>query len=1015
MKYKLLTILSVVLIGIIGFSSFVLADQPGVNFWNYNFSTGLLSLKNSITQLVIGGSSTSTSAKLEVYGDAYVSSTLTTGEVCLDGDCISDWGSIQGENFWADDGTYLSPVTSTRIVSADNAVFENNTTTNLMFGNATGVSAFIGTLELMNGIFGDTTTTNSIIGTLTAMTGSIGDLFASTLSSVTSTIANLTATTLNITGALLDSSNATGTAGQLLSSTGTSTKWISTSTLGFLSTETDPIWSLASTSVGYLSNNQTWTGENTFTATTTFPYGSWIGDTLGSKSIQFTDYTIPTTFAVGNKINKISAKNDLNFLAMENALFVFANDGEDPLIGLGREDSNYLTLLGTSLEDNTFGITQIDETVSPITFSDFTVGTEKISLISGSATSTLNFNNNAEISLNPSDVMNFTGASGYYFDGTTTASCLSNDGINCFANLWFQNGADIYYNGGFVGIGTTTPQAPLHLVSTTTTEPVLILGNTTNIAGAKAISIGYGAEAIGISSVALGADTDADGENAVSIGKDSIAKGLNSTAIGKTATSRGDYSVSLGNFVNASNTYAIAIGNNQTVTGEGAIGMGFGGNVSGNYSSAIGGNNLNVSGGLSGIYGGFYNSVSGFQSIITGGQYNNNAGTRSGISSGQYNTIQAGATDSFIAAGVGNTIGPTGYYTNIIGGLYSYASDFGSTVIGSIYATSTNSGIIMNSQSASADGFGAMILSSLGATVVGVCTGIIESDYVTVVADYSLMLDSMFSTIQTLPGNATTTKAFMANSMYSNITTSTATLITSNYSNLAGIGSVIIGGEYNNVTGTNSFAMGSGINITGNRSFGINLAPSTSPMTISNTSTMAIMGGNVGIGTTSPAFTLSVVSTTNWLQLSTGIHGFNFTWETSTIDYPLISGLSSSTDLLGGDLPIVALKDRALIVGDDNPSISFSVFTDVLTKIATIAFDTINEIMNFSGAKSWVWRDYDTGESEIFKIDAENSDVYITSGSSWAGYATCYTTNGELGHCTSAVNSSGQCTCVSNN
>lgn len=807
----------------------------------------------------------------------------------------------------------------------------------------------------------------------TGLINTFQSIYSSLVSSTNAIFTNLEATNATTNNLVLR-----GNSNSYLATNG-SGKVIATTTP--VLTETDPVWSAVSTTVAYLSDNNTFTGENTFTATTTFPYDSWIGDTLGSKSIQFTDYTIPTTFAAGNNINKISAKNDLNFVAMENALFVFADTGEDPLIGLGREDSNYLTLIGTNLDDNTLTIAQVDETITQVNYSDFIIGTEKLSLLPGSNTSTINFNNNAEISLNTSEVMNFTGASGYYFDATTTASCLSNDGINCFANLWFQNGADIYYDGGFVGIGTTTPQAPLHLVTTVTDKPVLILGNTTNVAGPKAISIGYGAEAMGSSSLALGDDTDADGENSVSIGKDSNSKGLNSTAIGKTASAKADYSLALGNFVNASNTYAIAIGNNQTVTGEGAIGMGFGGNVSGAYSSAIGGNNLNVSGGLSGIYGGFYNVVAGFQSIITGGQYNNNAGDRSSISSGQYNTIADDATDSFIAAGVGNTIGATGYYTNIIGGLYSYAADFGSTVIGSIYATSTNSGIIMNSQDAIADGFGAMIISSLGATVVGVCTGIIESDYVTVVADYSLMLDSMFSTIQTLSGNATTTKAFMANSMYSNITTSTATLITSNYSNLAGIGSVIIGGEYNNVTGTNSFAMGSGINITGNRSFGINLAPSTSPMTISNTSTMAIMGGNVGIGTTSPAFTLSVVSTTNWISLMRPNDDYylNFTWQTSTIDYPLISGLASSTAVLGGDLSAVGLKDRAVIVGDDTPNLSFTGFTDMLYSLATLAFDTVNEIISWSGALSYKWYDYDTGETEVFVIDAENLDVYIPS------------------------------------
>ena len=41
---------------------------------------------------------------------------------------------------------------------------------------------------------------------------------------------------------VIDSYNSTGTAGQLWSSTGTSTKWISTSTLGISLVETDPIW-----------------------------------------------------------------------------------------------------------------------------------------------------------------------------------------------------------------------------------------------------------------------------------------------------------------------------------------------------------------------------------------------------------------------------------------------------------------------------------------------------------------------------------------------------------------------------------------------------------------------------------------------------------------------------------------------------------------------------------------------------------------------------------------------------
>lgn len=593
----------------------------------------------------------------------------------------------------------------------------------------------------------------------------------------------------------------------------------------------------------------------------------------------------------------------------------------------------------------------------------------------------------------------------YFFagSGNTSSTGINNYGFG--SSALSQNATGSYNNAiGTLALGSNTSGSFNNalgsgsLLSNTIGSNLIAIGNDSlrsNISGQSSIGIGLRAlysQTVGGQNVCIGEDCLYN-TNYLSVGVPS----QENTAIGYKAGyyNIGSRNVFIGNeadvLVNASGTTdSIAIGNDikvganfTTAVGgqnNNVIGVGsglFGGQNntnSGLYSNIFGGqyHYINNSAVYSSIVGGQYNTSTGDRSIISGGQYNNNAGDRSGITSGQYNTILPGATDSFIAGGVGNIIGTTGYYTNIIGGLYSYASDFGSTVIGSIYATSTNSGIIMNSQNASADGFGAMILSSLGATVVGVCTGIIESDYVTVVADYSLMLDSMFSTIQTLTGNATTTKAFMANSMYSNITTSTATLITSNYSNLVGIGSVIIGGEYNNVTGTNSFAMGSGINITGNRSFGINLAPSTSPMTISNNNVLSVMGGNVGIGTTSPAFVLSVASTTNWLQLSNGIQGFNFTWETSTIDYPLISGLASSTDFLGGDLPLVALKDRAVIVGDDEPSISFSVFTDILTKIATIAFDTANEIIKFSGAKAYQWYDYATSETPFVKFDAEN-------------------------------------------
>jgi hypothetical protein len=44
----------------------------------------------------------------------------------------------------------------------------------------------------------------------------------------------------------------------------------------------------------------------------------------------------------------------------------------------------------------------------------------------------------------------------------------------------------------------------------------------------------------------------------------------------------------------------------------------------------------------------------------------------------------------------------------------------------------------------------------------------------------------------------------------------------------------------------------------------------------------------------------------------------------------------------------------------------------------------------------------------------QSGKVNIGNGSSYSGKVVCYTTGGELGHCTTAVSSSGGCTCVAN-
>lgn len=74
-------------------------------------------------------------------------------------------------------------------------------------------------------------------------------------------------------------------------------------------------------------------------------------------------------------------------------------------------------------------------------------------------------------------------------------------------------------------------------------------------------------------------------------------------------------------------------------------------------------------------------------------------------------------------------------------------------------------------------------------------------------------------------------------------------------SNASGFDAVAIG-LLNNASGQGSFALGQHMTVTGVGSFGIGL--SSTPATVSQDNVLAIMGGNVGIGTAAPEFPLSL-------------------------------------------------------------------------------------------------------------------------------------------------------------
>jgi hypothetical protein len=174
--------------------------------------------------------------------------------------------------------------------------------------------------------------------------------------------------------------------------------------------------------------------------------------------------------------------------------------------------------------------------------------------------------------------------------------------------------------------------------------------------------------------------------------------------------------------------------------------------------------------------------------------------------------------------------------------------------------------------------------------------------------------------------------------------------------------------------------------------------------------------GYLGLGTSTPQYNLSIVTSSNWLSMTRSDgYGLWFDWVTSTIDFPIIRGLVSTTAIFGLDLSVVPLAESAVLVDEDSDNeASLSFMNNPLTIVAGLAYNFLVNSFTFSGFKIMNFENWDA-DANFFILDAENEDVFITSGSSWAGYATCYTTNGELGHCTSAVASDGHCTCASNN
>lgn len=375
---KKLSIISIILIGVIGFAGYAFSADIIQDLFKLNRYTNSVFGNTLVNQWVFGSNATTTNDRVEIYGDAYVSSTLTTGEVCLDSDCISDWSSFLSTSsqvihnnttgLQGGDGNYYhsnQPINTTSSVTfasiTSSAFYDGSITPGQCVqvgtdGRLTGSGASCATsssaLEAdpifmasssslpyvkteSDPVFTAVSTTYLTTTTASSTYFKISDWLLQTTDNLVEGITNLYFTIARARESIsslipaITYSTSTGqfslTSGYEIPLSASTTNWNSTynivnssstfwdtayswgnhalagylttisglnisllnNDLGYITTtpaETDPVWDLASTTVAYLSNNQTFTGENTFTATTTFT-GAGLSLQIRDKSV----------------------------------------------------------------------------------------------------------------------------------------------------------------------------------------------------------------------------------------------------------------------------------------------------------------------------------------------------------------------------------------------------------------------------------------------------------------------------------------------------------------------------------------------------------------------------------------------------------------------------------------------------------------------------------------------------------------------------------------------------------
>ena len=307
----------------------------------------------------------------------------------------------------------------------------------------------------------------------------------------------------------------------------------------------------------------------------------------------------------------------------------------------------------------------------------------------------------------------------------------------------------------------------------------------------------------------------------------------------------------------------------------------------GNYSAVLGGENNTATGTYSAVVGGSNNIVASSRSVILGGAGNSISGGHSSvILGGEGNTIAIDGTilgyasillstnsnvntggSSMVLGGDNNTV--TGHRSASIYSGQSVVSGGWSTVVGGKFVTSSGEfSAVFGSYDSVASGDYSLIVGGFTNTASGSKSAVVGGSSNVASGGTSAVVGGRLNT-------ASDTDSIVLGGYLNTVSGVQSAVLAGNRNNVSGDDAVILGGygnvasgKYGFVTGYYStssaqqaMAFGNKMTVSGHFSFGVNVGDAAA--TLSTAHTIALIGGDVGIGTTTPGTTLHVYQTTD--------------------------------------------------------------------------------------------------------------------------------------------------------